>query len=102
MLVYQVRPRAFWSNGENRRLSFPNYVEVQFVFSPPGPFGGVANRGRTAAQHKAGKAVWDSNTGRQWVVPEEPFDAVGVVIEYLDLLVEFAGKVITLRAHIES
>jgi hypothetical protein len=56
----------------------------------------------TAVVHKAGRSQWDSNTGRSFVEPAEPFDPVDVTIDHGHLTLKFEANVLIVSGHFDS
>ena len=101
MLTYQVRPRVFWVE-ENQRLSFPSEAEIRFHFGPPQPFGIEAGGGLTAIKGVAASVLFNANTGAHTIESKMPLQPLDVTIHEPHRLVVWKGNVLSISQRFES
>lgn len=98
MLTYQVRPRIFRCKTE-KRLSFPNDVDVRFHLKPLQPFGMETGGGRTAIRAVAVSVLFNANSGEHTVESNTPLKPLDVKITEPTRTVSLQGNVLSIKEH---
>lgn len=101
MLTYQVRPRVLRIKG-NKKLEFPNDVDVRFYFQPLQPFGKACGGGLTAVRCQPARVFFNANTGQHFVESKSPLVPLEVVIEEIARSVSLEGNCVTIRESCED
>jgi len=102
MWTYQVRQRQF-KLEEGQTLNFPNDVEILFIFSPTQPFGAGLDHGRTAVQNFAARVVFNGNSGKHWIEPQQPLEQLEVKIHEDEVrTAELNGNILKISTHCVS
>lgn len=99
MLTYQVRQRTF--KAENS-LTFPNSVSVCFRFKPNTAFGNHGADGRTWKQSTPGRVVFNANTGRFRIEPQNSIEKLDVCIQHSNITFHLQANELTVTTTCES
>jgi hypothetical protein len=101
MMTYQVRPRAFIVDGEDRP-SFPADAELRFHFRPLQPFGMEAGGGRTVVIGSHALAVFDAFTGERSIILDPPLKPLNVTLEQPGRLLRAEGNILSVARRFDN